>query len=88
MDGGKSPGRRQCEFYSDIREARRGVEVDHRLPYPYLLIELDGVPIDNAIIGKGQLGVQRQTLEGKRAIRCRIAVLGVEEIVDAGDLLP
>ncbi len=88
VDRGKTPGRRQRELNGDIREARWGVEVDHRLPRPRLWVEQDGVPGDDAIIRKGPLVVQVRIPEDQLAVRCRIAHFGVDELVEAGDLLP
>ena len=84
---GKTPGRRQSELYRDICEAIWGVKVDHRLPWPRLGAEKDGVPGDKPIIGKRPLGVHVRIPVDEPAVRRRIAYLGVHELVEAGNLL-
>ena len=69
MYSGKSPGRRQSELYDDIREARWGVKVDHKRPWPCLGVKKDRVPGDNLIIGKRPLGVHVRIPVDEPAVR-------------------
>lgn len=60
----------------------------HSLAADRLGVQQDGIPRDYTILKKSPLVVQVRTPEHETAIRFRIAYLGVNKFVEAGDRLP